>query len=156
MAVLEQSDTSRARYDGPEETPRLWLKRKAPVTGYVDGAWWPHSADLARELSDLLAVLSVRLGSVERVSYRLGDWSDTPRKILVNGHTVKLDGYRRQPANTIGISDGRGQSIVLLVIAPQTDAEQAHMVAMAAAATDDASNVESLLATAAGGATANR
>jgi hypothetical protein len=147
MAVLERSDTSRARHDGPERTPRLWLKRKAPVTGYVDGAWWPHSADLDRELPDLLALLSERLGSVERVSYRLGDWSDMPRKILVSGQAVKLDGYRRQPANTVGISDGRGQSIVLLVIAPQTDPEQAHLVAMAAAATDDASSVESLLAT---------
>jgi hypothetical protein len=24
-------------------TPRLRLKRKAPITGYVDGAWWPRS-----------------------------------------------------------------------------------------------------------------
>ncbi|MBO0679123.1 hypothetical protein JRC04_16790 [Mycolicibacterium sp. S2-37] len=150
MAVLERPDTSRARNDGPEHTPRLWLKRKAPVTGYVDGAWWPHSPDLADELPDLLAVLSVRLGSVERVSYRLGDWSDTPRKLVVGGQAVKLDGYRRQPANTVGVSDGRGQSILLLVIPPQTDPDQAHLTALAAAATDDASSVESLLATAPG------
>lgn len=34
----------------PEKTPRLRLKPKAPTTGYVDGAWWPHSADLPTEL----------------------------------------------------------------------------------------------------------
>ncbi len=30
----------------PDSTPRLRLKPKAPQTGYVDGAWWPHSDDL--------------------------------------------------------------------------------------------------------------
>jgi hypothetical protein len=30
----------------PENTPRLRLKPKAPISGYVDGAWWPHSDDL--------------------------------------------------------------------------------------------------------------
>ena len=29
---------------------RLRLKPKAPRTGYVDGAWWPRSHDLAAEL----------------------------------------------------------------------------------------------------------
>ena len=50
-----------ARQAGPQHTPRLRLKRKLPVTRYVDGAWWPHSDDLPTELPDLLAVLSVRL-----------------------------------------------------------------------------------------------
>ncbi len=31
----------------PEHTPRLRLKPKAPQSGYVDGAWWPRSDDLA-------------------------------------------------------------------------------------------------------------
>ena len=59
----------------PEHTPRLRLKPKAPHTGYVDGAWWPHSDDLTAELPDLLAVLSVRLGPIDRVLFKLTDWS---------------------------------------------------------------------------------
>lgn len=51
----------------PARTPRLRLKPKAPQSGYVDGAWWPHSDDLRSELPDLLAVLSVRLGRIDRV-----------------------------------------------------------------------------------------
>ncbi|EUA14764.1 hypothetical protein I546_0711 [Mycobacterium kansasii 732] len=43
------------------------MKPKAPTTGYVDGAWWPHGDDLPIELPDLLAVLSVRLGPIDRV-----------------------------------------------------------------------------------------
>jgi Family of unknown function (DUF5994) len=31
------------RHAGPENTPRLRLKPKAPPTGYVDGAWWPKA-----------------------------------------------------------------------------------------------------------------
>jgi hypothetical protein len=53
----------------PDYTPRLRLKPKAPRSGYVDGAWWPYSNDLLKELPDLLAVLSVRLGPIERVLY---------------------------------------------------------------------------------------
>jgi len=147
MAVIEQPITRRDRHDGPEHTPRLWLKRKAPATGYVDGAWWPHSTELIDELPDLLAVLAVRLGVVERVTYRIGEWSDGPRKLLVGGRMVKLDGYRRQPPSTVGITDGRGNEIVLLVIPAETHPDRAHAMAMVAAATDDASSVESLLIT---------
>jgi hypothetical protein len=53
------------------EQPRLKLRRrrkpKAPTTGYVDGAWWPRSRDLAAELPVLIAVLAARLGSIVRV-----------------------------------------------------------------------------------------
>ena len=50
----------------PQETPRLRLKPKGLPTGRVDGAWWPHSDDLAAEIPDLVAVLSVRLGQHQR------------------------------------------------------------------------------------------
>ena len=59
----------------PEHTPRLRLKPKAPHSGYVDGAWWPRGDDLATELPDLLAVLSVRLGRIDRVMYNLNEWA---------------------------------------------------------------------------------
>ena len=63
----------------PEHTPRLRLKPKAPQSGYVDGAWWPRSDDLAAELPDLLAVLSVRLGRIDRVLYNLTNGRNHPR-----------------------------------------------------------------------------
>jgi hypothetical protein len=62
----------------PDSTPRLRLKPKAPQTGYVDGAWWPHGDDLTKELPDLLAVLSVRLGAIDRVLYNLSEWAKHP------------------------------------------------------------------------------
>src|SRR3954466_2822784 len=85
----------------PEHTPRLRLKPKASHSGFVDGAWWPQSDDLTAELPDLLAVLSVRLGRIDRVLYNLSEWATAPPKLVTGGRAVKLDGYRRQPVNTL-------------------------------------------------------
>ncbi|MGP4055715.1 DUF5994 family protein [Mycobacterium sp. 4D054] len=133
-------------HNGPESTPRLRLKRKSPTTGYVDGAWWPRSDDLAAELPDLLAVLSVRLGDVSRVTYNRGEWQAAPRKLKVDDQVIRLDGYDRQPASTLGVIDARGAGTVLLVVPAQSDDEHAHAVMMAAAAPDDATRIDQLLA----------
>jgi hypothetical protein len=145
MALLEKGADAGARQSGPEHTPRLRLKRKAPTTGYVDGAWWPHSDDLPTELPDLLAVLSVRLGDVARVTYNLGEWAPAPRKVPIGGRIVRLDGYHRQPPSTLGVADGYGNKIVLLVVPVRTEADRAHTIVMAAAAADDATTVDTLL-----------
>jgi len=61
---------------------------------------------------------------------------------------VRLDGYHRQPSNTVEVQDARGNKIVLLVVAPQTNPDDAHNIAMAASSTtDNSSSVDSLLMT---------
>jgi Family of unknown function (DUF5994) len=73
------------------EPLRLKLKPKTAIAvGQVDGAWWPRSRDLALELRALLAVLAVRLGRIERVTYHLGDWDPSARKIV---STVRSSGW---------------------------------------------------------------
>ena len=66
------------RHTPPIHTPRLKLKPKAPHSGHVDGAWWPHSTDLTAELPDLLSVLSVRLGPIGRAIYNVSEWATPP------------------------------------------------------------------------------
>jgi len=129
----------------PAHTPRLRLKAKAPSSGYVDGAWWPHSDDLTAELPDLTAVLSVRLGPIARVLYNLREWAPAPRKLATDGGTVRLDGYRRQPVNTIEVLGLNRKKIVLLVVSPQADPDQAHAVMMTAAGPQNALTVANLL-----------
>lgn len=129
----------------PEHTPRLRIKPKAPQTGYVDGAWWPRSDSLAAELPDLLAVLSVRLGAIQRVQYNLGEWVPAPAKLVTHERVVRLDGYQRQPANTLEILGANRARIVLLVVPPHTDPDQAHETMMTAAAPNNDSGVEALL-----------
>jgi hypothetical protein len=121
------------------------LKPKAPVSGYVDGAWWPHSKDLAAELPDLLAVLSVRLGRISRVLYRLGEWTTSPARMSTAGRTIRLDGYRRQPVNTVEVLGLNGTKLALLVVSPDADADQAHATMMAAAGPGNTLTVDNLL-----------
>jgi len=139
--ILNRSAPARS-VDDPRE--RLRLKPKAPSTGWVDGGWWPRSRDLAAELPGLLAVLAVRLGRIERVSYHLGEWGPTPRKISCGGGVVRLGGYRGQHANTVDVL-GRGQRLTLLVVAPEASAQTAHVALMAAGHRGNTDNVDALL-----------
>lgn len=129
----------------PEHTPRLRLKPKASRSGYVDGAWWPRSDDLATELPDLLSVLSVRLGRIDRVIFNRNEWSTPSTKFETGGQGVRLDGYRLQPTNTVEVLGLYRNKIVLLVVPPNTDPDKAHATLMAAAAPSDDSTVDSLL-----------
>jgi len=138
------------RHTSPAHTPRLRLKPKAPQSGYVDGAWWPHSDDLAAELPDLLAVLSVRLGEIGRVVYQLDEWPTPPKKLAIDGRTVRLDGYRRQPVSTVEVLGLDRRKVVLLVVSPNADSDQAHAIMMTAAGPDNALTVNSLLQVSAG------
>lgn len=145
MTLQRGRTVTGSKYTPPKNTPRLRLKPKAPVTGYVDGAWWPHGGDLPTELSDLLAVLSVRLGPIDRVIYNLNEWSKAPEKLPINGRVVRLAGYYRQPINTIEVLGVNRTKIVLLVVPAYTDPDLAHETMMAAAAPSNASTTDRLL-----------
>ncbi|ORV93761.1 hypothetical protein AWC11_05710 [Mycobacterium interjectum] len=142
----DHTDTGN-RLAPPEHTPRLRLKAKAPQSGYVDGAWWPHTDDLTAELPDLLSVLSVRLGRIARVLYNINDWATAPAKFATGGRTVRLDGYQRQPVNTVEVLGLNRNKIVLLVVSPHADPDQAHAIMMTAAGPSNTATVDSLLTT---------
>lgn len=129
----------------PLRRPRLRLKPKAPQTGQVDGAWWPWSGTLTTELPGLLSVLSVRVGSIQRVRYNLREWAAAPAKLVTDGRTVRLDGYQRQPVNTLEVLGADRDRIVLLVVPPRTNPDRAHEAMMTAAAPNNDSNVDTLL-----------
>jgi hypothetical protein len=129
----------------PEHTPRLRLKPKAPQSGYVDGAWWPRSDDLVAELPDLLAVLSVRLGRIDRVLYNLNEWANPSGGLVTHGGAVRLEECRLQSTNTVEVLGPNSNKIVLLVVPSNADPDGAHATLMAAAAPRNDSTVDSLL-----------
>jgi hypothetical protein len=133
------------RHAPPVHTPRLRLKPKATRTGYVDGAWWPRSDDLTAELPDLLAVLSVRLGPIGCVVYKLDEWAKAPKKLACDGRTVRLNGYQVHPICTLEVLGLNRKKTVLLVVSPQADPAQANGIMMAAAGPNNALTVSSLL-----------
>jgi len=147
VAMTLKTDHIDARHlhSRPLHTPRLRLKAKAPQSGYVDGAWWPHSTNLTAELPDLLSVLSVRLGPIGRVIYNVNEWATPPVKFATGGRMVRLDGYRLQPASTVEVLGLDRTKIVLLVVSPSAEPDQAHAIMMIAASSDNASPVAGLL-----------
>ncbi|BBY34428.1 hypothetical protein BST33_14015 [Mycolicibacter minnesotensis] len=129
----------------PLRTPRLRLKRKDSPSGYVDGAWWPHTDDLVVELPDLLAVLSVRLGRISRVLYNLNEWICAPKKLVIDGRPVRLDGYRIQPIDTVEVLGLDGDRLTLMVVPARTGPSDAHAAMMTAAQPKNAVSVSDLL-----------
>ncbi|WP_323055664.1 DUF5994 family protein [Mycobacterium pinniadriaticum] len=121
------------------------MKPQAPHRGYVDGAWWPHSDDIATELPDLLAALSTRLAQADRVVYKVGDWAEAPVELAIDGRQVHLEGHRLQPPNTVEVHGPNRTRILLLIVPPHTDPDRAHTAMMTAADPDDESTVDGLL-----------
>jgi len=103
MTLRRETSSIDSPHARPQLTPRLRLKPKGSAVGHVDGAWWPHSEELPAELPDLLAVLSVRLGQIGRVSYSFADWSTAPNTLATGDNTVGLRGYYQQQGNTIQV-----------------------------------------------------
>jgi hypothetical protein len=120
------------------------LKPRGPVTGFVDGGWWPRSRDLPAEVPALLAVLAVRLGPVEGVSYNLDFWGPAPRKITVEGRRIRLAGYRSLHPATIDVLSA-GHRITLLVVPPEATPQAAHGVLMAAGHRANTDPIDELL-----------
>lgn len=127
------------------EPLRLKLKPKTAIAvGYVDGAWWPRSRDLALELRALVPVLAVRLGRIERVTYHLGDWGPAARKIVIDGSVVRIGGFRSQRAGTLDVLAELNR-VTLLILAPSASPGAAHRVMLTAGHRDNADSVAELL-----------
>lgn len=129
-------------------TLRLRLKPKAPQTGYLDGGWWPRSRDLATELPALAEVLAVRFGHVTRVAFAMTGWDTAPRRITVDGRTIRLDGFRSQDEHVLNVSGPDRQRISLLVVPPEMTDQAAHDAMMLAAQRDNADRPGKILAAA--------
>jgi hypothetical protein len=124
---------------------RMRLKPATPRSGYVDGSWWPRSRDLAAELPALLAAVTDRLGTTERVSYHLGDWDPVGRSVDVGGpFAVRLSGFRSQAPDTIDVL-GPQKRLTLLVIPPETSRRTADDALAAAAEPGNTDTVDALL-----------
>ncbi|WP_246398207.1 DUF5994 family protein [Mycobacterium vicinigordonae] len=142
--LLDVQTSGAPESDGPL---RLRLKPKSPTSGYVDGAWWPRSDDLAAELPNLLSALAIRLGPIDRVLYRTGEWSTPPRKLVIDDGVVRLEGCPLQPPATIEVQGFNRGRIVLLIVPPHLAPRNARATVMAAAQPVDADTVDRLFDT---------
>ncbi|MCX4665509.1 DUF5994 family protein [Streptomyces sp. NBC_01381] len=105
----------------PSTGARIALKHADVPAGLLDGAWWPRSRDLTRELPALAAVLDDRLGRITRVAVNPRNWPTIPRQVQVTGHLVKIGWFTPEldPHKILLLSYTVGRWD-LLVIPPET------------------------------------
>lgn len=145
--ALPKTQTVLTPADRPLPGLRLRLKPKAPPTGHVDGAWWPHSRDLSAELPALVRVLGVRLGRVTRVTFSLDAWDVPPRLITVDGDAVRLEGFHSQDQYVLNLSGPDRRRVSLLVIPPDAAPSAAHDALMTASHRGNTERPVEILAT---------
>jgi hypothetical protein len=117
---------------------RMQLKPAHRSCGFVQGAWWPRSAQLDRELPSLLAALSLRVGAIDSVLYHENDWSPGPLSIEHEGDQVIVSGRQEWP-NVVSLFGPRFGRLDLLVVPPYTEPTHAYDVVKRAASVNDAS-----------------
>ncbi|WP_328806139.1 DUF5994 family protein [Streptacidiphilus fuscans] len=123
------------------ESPALRLALRSTDTpstlriGALDGAWWPRSDDLARELPSLVEMLDRLWGRITRVNVNPTNWQPLPHEVPVPGHVVKVGWFTtEQDPHKLLLMSYRLGRWDLLVIPPQTS--QAAAARLMAAATD--------------------
>jgi hypothetical protein len=97
-------------------------------------------------LPALLAVLAIRPGAIERVTYNLTAWNPTERRLPFGDHPVRLEGFRAQDPSTVTVIGEARQRLTLLVVPPETAPAAAEHALMTASKPENVETVEALLA----------
>ncbi|GLW74629.1 hypothetical protein Kpho02_69270 [Kitasatospora phosalacinea] len=105
----------------PGRPLRLLLAPDRRKPGRLDGAWWPRSNDLLRELPSLAAALDARWGRVTRITVNPAQWPVVPHRIPVAGHVVHAGWYTTEQDKHMVMLCSYGRRLDLLVVPPQTD-----------------------------------
>ncbi|MEV0252934.1 DUF5994 family protein [Streptomyces sp. NPDC050732] len=123
-----------------------------PSSGLVDGAWWPRSRDLNRELPALCDRLDAPWGRITRVTVNPTHWPVIPHRVPVHGHTVNVGWFLdEQDAHQLMLRSYRVGRWDLLIIPPETDADGAARLMAAACDPQDRRAGSALMAAEAAG-----
>lgn len=124
---------------------RVFLEPTLTRDGTLDGAWWPHSFDLHRELPALVRLLEERLGPILRVRLDTAAWSELPAHLLVDGRFVRVSGLSATP-HTIRVIRGSQDGFLLLVVPPDATGPVAAAAMRIAASTGNTLSAKEILA----------
>ncbi|WP_330459022.1 DUF5994 family protein [Streptomyces sp. NBC_00820] len=113
---------------------RLSLAPTGSDTGLLDGAWWPRSRDLLREIPTLTDALDACWGRITHVTVNPTHWPVIPHKVPVTGHTVHVGWFaEEQDSNKVMLLSYTVGRLDLLVIPPETEPAAAARLMAAAA-----------------------
>ncbi|MEZ0093279.1 DUF5994 family protein [Streptacidiphilus sp. EB129] len=153
LQVLQQPQVSQQVQIPATAAPavRLSLKPASRNPGRVDGAWWPRSRDLARELPALVAELDRVWGRITRVTVHRGMWPDVPPAVPTGTHTVRLGWFdiEQEPDDLCLLSYTVGRWD-LLVVPPECDPDRAARLMATACDVHNHQSTRALMADAAG------
>ena len=131
----------------PAPDLRLALKPEGAPAGLLDGAWWPRSRNLLRELPALTDVLDPLWGRITRISVNPERWPVVPRMVPVTGHSVKVGWFRaEQDPHKLLLVSYRVGRWDLLVIPPEASAATAARLMAAANGSGDLRTASALIA----------
>ncbi|QEU83379.1 DUF5994 family protein [Streptomyces viridosporus] len=133
MNVTIDHTTPRER--APSPSARLSLTPARTVPGQLNGAWWPRSRNLFRELPALVDALIGPRGQATRVTVNPARWPIIPRRVPVSGHILHVCWFtdEQHPHTLVLLSHTVGRW-ELLVIPPETRGAAAERLMSAAAA----------------------
>jgi hypothetical protein len=132
---------------GADRPLRLQLSARGIRAGLLDGAWWPYSRDLARELPPLLAVLDPLLGRITHVTVHREAWPSIPGRVPGVGHIARLGWYDvEQDPDTICLLSYTVGRWDLLVVPPDATAADAARAMDAACLVDNTTSSSDLVA----------
>jgi hypothetical protein len=123
----------------------LRLKPAHRICGSVQGAWWPRTDQLHTQLPLLLAALSPRIGTVNRVVYDETFWAPAPLRIEFEGRNILLEPCDTTATYTLLVIGEEFGRLDLLVVPPYTNPTRAYTAVMKASNPDDVSTPDELL-----------
>ncbi|MFB7103449.1 DUF5994 family protein [Streptomyces hydrogenans] len=125
-------------------TALLRMETTGSRQSLLDGAWWPRSRDVERELPSLLTALTEYLGPVTRVGLDASAWNAIPTRLVVDGRVVHLDSFPVGD-DTVLVTRGENDHFSLMVVPPDTPPEAAREAMARAVDADNATQAAEIL-----------
>ncbi|MEW5627491.1 DUF5994 family protein [Streptomyces hydrogenans] len=125
-------------------TALLRLETTGSRQSLLDGAWWPRSRDVEREVPPLVTALTEHLGPITRVGLDASAWNGIPPRLMVDGRVVHLDSFPVGD-DTVLITRGDNDHFSLMVVPPNTTPEAARTAMVRAVRADNVTQAAGLL-----------
>jgi hypothetical protein len=125
-------------------TALLRLETTGSRQSLLDGAWWPGSRDVEREIPPLITALTEHLGPITRVGLDASAWNDLPTRLTVDGRVVRLDSFPVGD-DTVLITRGDNDHFSLMVVPPATTPEAARTAMARAVHADNVTQAAEIL-----------
>ncbi|MHC6627157.1 DUF5994 family protein [Streptomyces globosus] len=125
-------------------TALLRLETTGSRQSLLDGAWWPRSRDVERELPPLITALTEYLGPLTRIGLDASAWNGIPTRLVVDDRVVHLDSFPVGD-DTVLITRGDNDHFSLMVVPPAADPEAARTAMARAVRADNASQAADIL-----------